>query len=993
MQIKRCIILMIILLGLLLPSPVLSQELLPARNVSLVLVIDSSGSMSDADPGYLRRTAAKLFVSLLDPGDEVGFVEFSSEVIRSQDMISIGQDDDKSNLLNELDGIVSPYGGTNMAVALSRAGELVEYANPQNEAYIILLTDGDPDDEGKALSAAKALDVPIVSIGLSRYASMSFLQTLANLHKGGEAFPATNASDLPDAYLQIFGKLTDRNVITLKPNSNGNYALQVQRVMIGVDFVVVQPGVDCAQRVCAEILKPGGSVISALDDAVTNWQEQDFAVVSIEHPITGSWQLTPIAGRNSEVHAIVKSRLRIKMVSPASQLHPLNLPMVLITQLYREEDDGRLVSVVGEPQRQVNTTITRPDGAVDQITLYDNGEYGDFAAGDGNYTNIYSRDLIPGEYSLVFESSEADIPVVATRTIIVEEFPVLTLVEPLDKQLIQLTADSSFRVTTALDNGNDTVVAQIIEASYTVHDGNGITLISDKMQLSGNEARADIPAEEIADLPVASLFVQTTATAEYKGILYKVDSQSAAISVNIRPSMSVKFPSVADFGDGFSVSNLRSLQGQVLLFSSESIVLKAEVVGIPWLEIQVRPSTIIPRVTTDILLTPITREGMAEAPGDYSGRLVLSTTPQLEVIPTAEMDFYAKLSVPTIMIRNLTNVDLGIVDNMRQIDRMSPITFTIETRLPEEAPLEVKLLNENDEEIQTVRPLLSTPSVPSTGITAMSIHFVAGAAMSRRVLKGDEIAGRLVFTSREGVSIQAGDAIPFRVQERSRLGVMWQGARKVLTVVLFILVLVVGTLIIAELVWATVYLFIGRIPDCYLAESNPVRGGTKKLSDFSELRHRVFGVAIAPPKVSTDVYYCSGIDQLLGWLWTRILHPRETDIKLRSKYFSPTVAAPTNFAARQSESSSAARIIGRRGEILIANLDHKRALKIAEPRDQKNRGDNQRSGSRSVDIETLSANELRTKVIGYNSEPYRLEGDAIIYMKDTTFIFRYSRRK
>lgn len=50
-----------------------------AKNFTVCFVIDSLGSMKDNDPTDLRLTAAKLFISLLDPGDAVGIVNFSTK--------------------------------------------------------------------------------------------------------------------------------------------------------------------------------------------------------------------------------------------------------------------------------------------------------------------------------------------------------------------------------------------------------------------------------------------------------------------------------------------------------------------------------------------------------------------------------------------------------------------------------------------------------------------------------------------------------------------------------------------------------------------------------------------------------------------------------------------------------------------------------------------------------------------------------------------------
>ena len=57
----------VVVMGLLLAPPASAEA--PPEGVSIMLILDNSGSMKTNDPNGLRFTAARLFLALLDEGD------------------------------------------------------------------------------------------------------------------------------------------------------------------------------------------------------------------------------------------------------------------------------------------------------------------------------------------------------------------------------------------------------------------------------------------------------------------------------------------------------------------------------------------------------------------------------------------------------------------------------------------------------------------------------------------------------------------------------------------------------------------------------------------------------------------------------------------------------------------------------------------------------------------------------------------------------------
>ena len=76
-QITISIMLLLISLFTAAPVATLAQEPV-SEHAMVIFVLDDSGSMADNDPLDVRYTAARLFVSLLDEGDAVGVIRFST---------------------------------------------------------------------------------------------------------------------------------------------------------------------------------------------------------------------------------------------------------------------------------------------------------------------------------------------------------------------------------------------------------------------------------------------------------------------------------------------------------------------------------------------------------------------------------------------------------------------------------------------------------------------------------------------------------------------------------------------------------------------------------------------------------------------------------------------------------------------------------------------------------------------------------------------------
>lgn len=189
---------------------------------SYVLLIDNSHSMSadDIKPNRFiaAKDAAKIFVSSLPLGVNVGVVGFSGSAVVYQEMIS-----DKMRTRMAIDNI--DYGeiaGTNIYSAIVSANRLFERADDEKLKAIILISDGQVN-VGEApliISLAERSDIVIHTIavgtveggvtdtGFVSRADIDFMKALA-FNTGGQFFSVEETDDFSKSFSQLVERIDD----------------------------------------------------------------------------------------------------------------------------------------------------------------------------------------------------------------------------------------------------------------------------------------------------------------------------------------------------------------------------------------------------------------------------------------------------------------------------------------------------------------------------------------------------------------------------------------------------------------------------------------------------------------------------------------------------------------------------------------------------------------------------------------------------------------
>lgn len=202
--------------------PVDDPNQLPA---DVMLVIDSSGSMSSNDPDDLRITASKSFASAMKATDRVGVVDFDNRAKLvaqlTNDIVTI------NNALDTIDSSGLTDIGAGVQTAIS---ELTNNSDSSKVRAIILLTDGSGSYSSSLTTTMADEGIRAFTIGLTGAVNESLLQEIAEKTRGGYK-KIDSADDLVDVFSDfstVFGddgKDDDNDGLTNCQEIQGVYLL------------------------------------------------------------------------------------------------------------------------------------------------------------------------------------------------------------------------------------------------------------------------------------------------------------------------------------------------------------------------------------------------------------------------------------------------------------------------------------------------------------------------------------------------------------------------------------------------------------------------------------------------------------------------------------------------------------------------------------------------------------------------------------------------
>jgi len=186
----------------------ITERMDPNQGISVVLVLDVSGSMRD-DIDALRAAAATLYDQVLQQSDESAIVTFAATAdgagVNLSDpfpQLTAGREagftNDEGMLKNLINGLIINEGdGTPLYDAIYKGARMARQDATNSRSIVIVMTDGVDEsragvaEEGSVIydregliDELRALNVPIFTVGLGDEIDSAFLQRVANTTGG-----------------------------------------------------------------------------------------------------------------------------------------------------------------------------------------------------------------------------------------------------------------------------------------------------------------------------------------------------------------------------------------------------------------------------------------------------------------------------------------------------------------------------------------------------------------------------------------------------------------------------------------------------------------------------------------------------------------------------------------------------------------------------------------------------------------------------------------
>ncbi|XP_078695048.1 calcium-activated chloride channel regulator 1-like [Branchiostoma floridae x Branchiostoma belcheri] len=388
------------------PRFVLLQE---SDFVSIVLVLDVSGSMQGEPLQRLIQVSRRFIRSTVSFGTSVGVVTFAVDASIEHPVVSVTSQAVRDGLIASLP--TSATGGTCIGCGLRKGVQALETVGPSQGGILLLITDGEENRDPRISEVIPELvpkRVIVSSIAYSQDAD-AMLQTLSLQTGGLSFFSGTDESTaLDNAFTTTFEEKAGTNGVKIlsedKTISNretySNHVYVDNSVGENTTFSV--SWLD-GQRPRVTLGTPHGLMITEGDPLYDVTSD----TITIEIPgiaTPGKWvyNITNNTPNDQDVTVIVTSNavndtVPIKVtaqVSAVSLNYSSSQPTALT--IFASVRKGYL-PVIGAV---VKASIEKPGGEVEEIMLLDNGAGTDVTKNDGIYSRCFFNFSKDGRYGV-----------------------------------------------------------------------------------------------------------------------------------------------------------------------------------------------------------------------------------------------------------------------------------------------------------------------------------------------------------------------------------------------------------------------------------------------------------------------------------------------------------------------------------------------------------------------------------------------------------------
>ncbi|MEQ8350756.1 MAG: VWA domain-containing protein [Leptospiraceae bacterium] len=357
--------------------------------VSVVLVLDISGSMSVNDPDRLSWDAANLMANLLSQGDEIGLVLFNHEVVSTLGPLRIGQDNISRDTIKErLSGRYN--GGTDILGAVNKGMDMLGnvQSSPRRKKAILVLTDGADQSSLDSYRAAhlRSLNQGITIFPVAMGTEPSKEKLLA-LTDESELLQANQPQELPDTFSIIYARLFD-SMISRPQGTGTGFVFQAHPLTAEMNLILSD---DDPGSLNFTVYDPAGKALSSNEAR----HGKKFISLQIVSPTPGEWKVqTTRIPDNMSLLQIADLKLEVKW----GDVSPLKKTITVDQARLLTENGTRIL----DEERYYRGTrfelVVRGPGGEKTYELRDDGQGADRQANDRIFAGTGKIDGI-GQYS------------------------------------------------------------------------------------------------------------------------------------------------------------------------------------------------------------------------------------------------------------------------------------------------------------------------------------------------------------------------------------------------------------------------------------------------------------------------------------------------------------------------------------------------------------------------------------------------------------------
>jgi len=248
---------------------------------AIVVCIDVSGSMGPNpdngkaknpdplwtignDPDRLALLASHLLTDLTSPGEVVGAVFFSGKVVKVVPLTKIDQEQSivKLKLKTALDSIYN--GGTDITAGVLASASLLDGLDKTWGKYIVVLSDMEKDPKNKEVSPSLRddlhnRDITAFAVGLGDKADLEQMSRVT----WEEPYSVHDASELPNVFKGILGKVWDTREVPQTQNESGDFVFQpFLPIAKEVNFIVSDQDIESLKL---DLVKPDGASLTTAE--------------------------------------------------------------------------------------------------------------------------------------------------------------------------------------------------------------------------------------------------------------------------------------------------------------------------------------------------------------------------------------------------------------------------------------------------------------------------------------------------------------------------------------------------------------------------------------------------------------------------------------------------------------------------------------------------------------------------------------------------------